>query len=86
MKYSTSKPEGMPSEEYWADKSQDAEWLRGGFLARGAEIEILRNAALRARVVRHALYNRLRREKLHKAWYRAAFGITVGVLIVRLFT
>ena len=86
MKYTTSKPEDMPNEEYWADKSQDAEWLRGGFLARGAEIEVLESRARRHRSVRQALYTRLSGERLHKAWYRAAFGFTLGVLIVRLFT
>lgn len=86
MKYTTSKPEGMPSEEYWADKSEDTEWLRGGFLARGQEIDVLyeRVGKLTRAYTDHVI--ELERAKLHKAWYRAAFGITVGVLIVRLFT
>ena len=86
MKYATSKPEDVSSADYWADKSQDAEWLRGGFLARGQELDVLENRAIRHRVVRRALYRRLKQEKIKVAWYRAAFGITLGVLLVRLFT
>jgi len=86
VKYTTSKPEGMSSAEYWKDKSQDAEWLRGGFLARGQQLDILENRAIRHRVVRQALYRRLKLEKTHKVFYRAAFGITLGVLIARIFT
>jgi len=82
MKYCTSKPETVTSKEYWADKSQDTEWLRGGFLARGAEIEM--NQWRLDQVAK--LVMDLRHQKRKVFWYRAAFGITVGVLIVRLFT
>ena len=86
MKYSTSKPEDMPSEEYWADKSQDTEWLRGGFLARGAELDDGYNQIARLTKTVSVYEIELARAKLHKAWYRAAFGLSFGALLVNLLT
>ena len=73
-------------ENVWPDKSQDVDWLRGHFLARGVEIEALEQRIYRLTAAYTAHEIALEGALLHKAWYRAAFGITVGVLIVRLFT
>ena len=69
--------EGM-SEDH-NDKSQDVDWLRGGFLARGAQVDGLEKLAAE-------LLKELKHQRRKVCWYRAAFGIMVGVSIVRLFT
>ena len=86
MKYATSKPADCTSEEYWSDKSQDTEWLRGGFLARGKELDDLERRVSKLCAAYTAHEEAIREALFYKAFYRAGFGITLGVLIVRLFT
>lgn len=86
MKYTTSKPEGMSSEEYWKDKSQDTMWLRGGFLARGKEIDEMQQRIYRLLAAYSAHEIRIDELMRYKAYWRAAFGLSFGALLVRLFT
>lgn len=71
------------------DKSQDTDWLRGGFLARGAEIDEMQQRIYKLLAAYSAHEISIDELKLHKAWYRAlfgiTFGITLGMLLVRLF-
>ena len=68
--------EGM-SEEH-NDKSQDVDWLRGGFLARGAQVDGLEKLSAE-------LLKALKRQRRKANVYRALFGFTLGILLTVVF-
>lgn len=79
------------------DKSQDTKWLREGFLHRGMELDEAHREIERMDEEKFDLNSwrveqvskiltELRRALVYKARYRAAFGLTLGCLIVTLLT
>ena len=63
------------------DKSQDTDWLRSGFLARGAEIDEMQQRIYRLLAAYSAHEIAVDDALRGKAWYRAGFGITLGILL-----
>jgi len=68
------------------DKSQDTDWLRRGFLARGVEIDVMQQRIFKLLAAYSA--HEITVEGYRRAcfWYRIALATAIGVSILRWLT